>query len=119
MGSHPINLALRFFLELAGLFAMGYWGWTQHNGLSRWLWTLGLPLVFAVLWGSFRVNGDPGKAPVAVPGILRLLLEIAFFGAATWALYAANRPTWGLVFVLVTLAHYVISYDRIGWLLRQ
>ena len=47
MGQNPINLALRFFLELAGLYCMGYWGWTRHNGVLRYLLVIGLPLLAA------------------------------------------------------------------------
>lgn len=112
MTNHPLNLALRFLLELIGLFALGYWGWTQHSGAVRWLWMLGLPLLAAALWGVFRVPGDPGAAPVAVPGIVRLLLEAAYFGAAVWALYASGRATWAYALAAVVLIHYAISYDR-------
>ena len=118
MANNPLNLVLRFVLELLGLWALGYWGWTQHAGLARWLWTLGLPLLAAVVWGSFRVPNDPGQAPVAVPGWVRLLLEAAFFGGATWALYAAGRETWGLIFGVVVVLHYAASYDRVLKLLR-
>lgn len=119
MGNHPLNLALRFILELTALFAFGYWGWTQHTGLSRWLWTIGLPLAAAAMWGIFRVPGDPGDAPVAVPGLLRLLLELVFFGTAAWAFYAANRENWGIIFAIIVLIHYAFSYDRVLWLVRQ
>lgn len=119
MSNHPLNLALRFLLEIVGLLALGYWGWTQHDGLARWLWTLGLPLIAAALWGVFRVPDDPGPAPVAVPGLLRLLLELLYFGGATLALYAAGRPTWAAVFGGIVLLHYLASYDRVVWLLRQ
>ena len=119
MENHPINLVLRFFLELAGLVALGWWGWTQHAGFSRWAWTILLPVGAAILWGVFRVPNDPGKAPVAVPGWVRLLLEAAYFGSATACLYAAGARTWALVFGGVTLLHYVISYRRILWMLKQ
>lgn len=56
---------------------------------------------------------------MAVPGPVRLLLEAAFFGAATWALYAAGRPAWGLVFALLVLGHYLLSYDRVLRRLRN
>ncbi len=37
MGTHPINLAARFFLELVALGAMGYWwGWTLGEGQNHW-----------------------------------------------------------------------------------
>jgi hypothetical protein len=87
--------------------------------VARLLWTIGLPLVAAVLWGTFRVPDDPGKAPVPVPGLVRLLLEAVFFGAATWALYAAGLGFLSLTFGIIVLLHYVVSYDRIAWLLKQ
>ena len=122
MGSHPINLAFRFFLELAALVAMAYWGWTQHEGFARFAWAIGLPLLWAVLWGIFNVPNDPsrsGKAPVRVPGYLRLLLELAFFATAVWALYSAAGQVWGLVLAALVAIHYALSYDRIIWLMRR
>ena len=62
---------------------------------------------------------DPGKAPVAVPGWVRLLLEAAFFGGAAWALYAAGREAWALVFGVIVLLHYAASYDRVWRLLKK
>jgi hypothetical protein len=119
MANNPINLAFRFLLELVGLFAFGYWGWTQHGGVARWGWTLGLPLAAAAAWGIFRVPGDPKEAVVAVPGFVRLLLEAVYFGLAIWAFYAAGQGTWGLVFGISVLIHYLVSYDRILWLIKQ
>ena len=72
MGFHPINLAIRFLLEVLALLAMAYWGWTQHDGLARFLWAIGLPLLSVVIWGTFAVPNDrsrSGKAPVPVSGI--------------------------------------------------
>jgi hypothetical protein len=80
MGSNPINLALRFILEIAALFALGYWGWTQHDGVWRFVWGIGLVILAAVIWGTFAVPDDPsrsGNAPVPVPGALRLVIELA------------------------------------------
>ena len=94
MHMHPMNAALRFFLELAALVAMGYWGWTQHVGVARWLWALGLPLVASAVWAVFRIPGDPGTPVVPVPGLVRLLVEIVFFGGAVWLLAQAGRLTW-------------------------
>jgi len=119
MGKHPVNLALRFLLELAGLFALGYWGWTQHSGAARFLWGIGLPLLAAVLWGTFRVPGDPGKAPVPVPGWVRLVYEIIYFTAMVWALWASGLETWAWILGILTVLHYAASYDRIRWMLKQ
>ncbi len=122
MSYHPINLAVRFLLELAGLAALGYWGWRQGSGLTGYALTVALPLIAAALWGVFNVPGDPsrsGNAPVAVPGAVRLVLELTFFAAAVIALYYAGavRTSWILGIVAVT--HYALSYDRILWLLER
>jgi hypothetical protein len=119
MHMHPMNAALRFFLELAALVAMGYWGWTQHVGVARWLWALGLPLVASAVWAVFRIPGDPGTPVVPVPGLVRLLVEIVFFGGAVWLLAQAGRPTWALVLAILLVAHYLLAYRRIVWMLQQ
>lgn len=113
MSSHPVNLAVRFALEIAALVAMGHWGWTQHTGAVRWLWAIGLPVVAAAVWGTFRVPGDPGNAPVAVPGSVRLALEAVFFAGAVWLLVQADRPTAALIMGGVLVVHYLVSYDRV------
>jgi len=122
MGSHPLNLALRFLLELAALIAMGYWGWTQHDGAARWLWVIGLPIVAAILWGTFAVPNDPsrsGQAPVPTPGVLRFLLELSIFALAAYVLFLSQQANAAWTLAAVTLFHYAISYDRILWLLRN
>ena len=122
MSGNPVNLAFRFLLELAGLAAIGYWGWTQHDGVWRFVLALGLPLLAAILWGTFRVPGDAsssGRASVPVPGIVLLVLELAFFAAAAWGLFDAGQQTLGLILAVAVLLHYVLSYDRVIWLLRS
>jgi hypothetical protein len=122
MGSHPLNLAVRFLLELAALGALSYWGWTQHDGPARWLWAIGLPVVAAVLWGTFAVPNDPsrsGQAPVPTPGALRLLLELSLFAIGTIALIVSQRIYAGAALAIITIIHYIASYDRILWLLKN
>ena len=122
MGTHPINLALRFLLELAALVAAGAWAWRQGEGWSRYLWAIGLPLLLAAAWGTFAVPDDPsrsGAAPVPVSGILRLALELAFFAFGSWALYASGYSRLGWLFGILVVGHYALSYDRILWLLKQ
>ena len=79
MGSHPVNLLLRFLLELCVLAVAGYWGWSVSEGFTRFLLLLGVPLLLAVVWGTFAVPSDPsrsGRAPIPVPGVVRLLIEL-------------------------------------------
>ncbi|MCA9951315.1 MAG: YrdB family protein [Anaerolineales bacterium] len=122
MGSHPLNLALRFLLEIAAYLAMAYWGWTQNTGIMRVVWTIGLPFFWMILWAIFAVPNDPsrsGKAPVPVPGFARLVLEAAYFASATWAINASGFNLGAIIFAVVVVTHYLLSYDRIRWLLRQ
>ena len=123
MGSHPLNLTLRFLLEMAALIAIGYWAWQQTDTLLLQIGlALGLPLIAAILWGVFAVPDDPsrsGKAPVPVPGWLRLVLELALFVVATWALFSTKAIVLGWIMGIVTTIHYALSYDRLRWLLQQ
>lgn len=119
MANHPLNLGIRFLLEVMALVAMGHWGFTQHDGVLGVVLGIGSPLIAAVLWGTFRVDGDPRPAPVPVRGIVRLALEFAFFGTAILMLYAAGNREAALIFLIVTAVHYVISYERIVWLLKR
>jgi len=121
MTYHPMNLALRFILELCALAAMARYGWLLTVNLPlRLLAAAGLPLLAAVLWGVFAVPDDrsrSGGAPVPVPGAIRLILELGFFGIATWALYATRAEVLSIALGGLVLLHYCISYERIKWLL--
>ena len=122
MGSHPVNLGLRFALEMAALLALGVWGSRQGEGVLSVVMALGVPIFAAALWGTFAVPGDPsrsGKAPVPVAGIIRLVYEIVFFGFAIWALFNIGSAALGLAFGVAVIIHYVLSYDRVKWLVRQ
>ncbi len=120
MGSHPLNLAVRFLLEVAALVTLGVWGWRQSAGGLRFLLAPGLPFLAAVVWGIFAVPDDPsrsGNAPVPVPGVIRLVLELFVFGSAAWALFHMGYAGFSIILAVVTAAHYAVSYDRVLWLL--
>ena len=119
MSSHPINLALRFLLEIAAWGALGVWGWHKGDNWLRFVLAIGIPLIFMAVWGIFRIPNDPGKAPVAIPGMLRLAFELAMFAFAVWALYDAQLPTYAWILGVAVAVHYISSYDRILWMLKQ
>lgn len=119
MSKHLLNLALHFALEILALIGMGYWGWVMHEGILGLVMMIGVPLFAAAIWGIFRVNGDPKKAPVEIRGWMRLLLEVAFFGSAVLLLFFAKQSTIAIIFALVVVVHYTTTYDRILWLLRE
>jgi hypothetical protein len=122
MGSHPINLMVRFLLEITGLVALGLFGWQFGNGVYRYLLSMGLPLTAAIIWGTFSVPDDPsrsGNAVVQIPGIVRLSLELAFFISAIGALIAIDSTNLAWVYAGVALIHHFVSGDRLLWLIRQ
>ncbi len=120
MSQHPLNLALRFLLELTALGAIGLYGWQMDYGPWRIPITIGLPFIMAVAWGAFAVPDDSsrsGNSPIPTPGILRLILELVIFGFATWALYWMEFSWWSLALGSLVTVHYLLSYDRVAWLL--
>ncbi len=101
---------------------MAVWGWRQDEGLLRFALALGLPIIAAVLWGTFAVPGDPsrsGQAPVPIPGALRLGLEAAILGFGIWAIYQVGAVWLSWLLGLATLVHYALSYDRLWWLIKR
>lgn len=119
MSQSPLNLALRFALELAAVFAYGYWGWTQHAGVWRILWGVGLPFIVATIWGAFRAPDDHGKGLFDVPGSVRLLTEWAIFALAVVLYAAAGRFAAASILALLVILHYMASYDRVLRLIKE
>ena len=122
MSKHPVNLAIRFALEVMAIVTFGIWGYRASDGLPGWILAILLPLVFAGLWGVFAVRDDPsrsGKTVVRTPGLIRLILELALFGGAAWMLFVLDYQKLGWIFSMLVLIHYASSYDRIAWLLKQ
>jgi len=160
MGSHPINLIIRFVLELLALLAVGFWAWKSFDGALQYILGIGLPILMTIVWGTFAVPDDPsrsgtwksfdgalqyilgiglpilmtivwgtfavpddpsrsGKAPIPVSGSLRLLIELLFFAIATWALYDLQEIELSSIFGGLVIIHYLVSYDRISWLLSK
>lgn len=122
MKINPLNLALRFVLEMAALVAMMLWGWGIGDGFMQYVAAISVPLIAAILWGTFNVPSDPsrsGNAPVAVPGIVRLILELTFFTLAAWMLRDLGQIGLSGLFSLAAIVHYLFSYKRLSWLLSR
>jgi len=109
-------------LELSALLITGLWGWQLSVLWYRMIPALGIPLVVAIMWGVFNVPGDPsrsGKAPVPVPGMFRIVLELTVFSIAVIALYDMGYYSLSCVFTLMIIFHYSLSYERLKWLLSK
>jgi len=55
MSKQPINLAIRFALEVVAIVSFGIWGYRSSDKWYGFLLALLLPLLFAVVWGVFAV----------------------------------------------------------------
>ena len=122
LGSHPINLILRFLLEISALVSAGMWGWKHSEGWLRFVLAIGIPIIFATIWGLFAVPNDPsrsGNAPIVTHGVIRFVIEIGFFTFATWSLYDIGLNKVSLAFGIIVVLHYIISYDRVRWLMSR
>jgi hypothetical protein len=113
------GLGLHFLLELCALAALAYWGWqAPPNLLLKLTLSVGTPFVAAIVWGTFRVPNDPGRAPVAIAGWLRLVLEFAVFGSAIASLAVAGHTLLATLFGLAVLVDYLIMHARVRRLWR-
>jgi Protein of unknown function (DUF2568) len=119
MANNPLNLALRFVLELVALSGLALLGWTLVGTGLQLVAAIVLPVLAAAAWGTFRVPNDPGAAPVAVPGPVRLGLEVAVFAGGVAGFAVAGRVAGATVFAALTVGHYLASYDRVLRLLRN
>jgi hypothetical protein len=122
MSQNPLNLVVRFILEMVALVAIGYGGWHAVDGFWRYLLAIALPLIAAFLWGAFRPPNEPhhpSHDTFAVSGVVRLLIEAVVFGGGAWGFFSTGASTWGWLFVAILLLHYALSYDRVAWLLRH
>ncbi|WP_245517184.1 MULTISPECIES: DUF2568 domain-containing protein [unclassified Mesorhizobium] len=122
LGNAGWNLTLRFFLELAALLGLGIAGWGLSGEVWRWVAAPAVPLVAATLWGPFAVPNDPsrsGRAPVPIPGAVRLVLELVILFGGAVGFHAAGYKTTAIVVALLIVVSYAFSLDRLGWLLKQ
>jgi hypothetical protein len=101
------NLALRFLLELCALIALGYWGFATGSGaIAKVVLCIGAPLVAAVVWGVFVAP----RAPVELPGVLVLLLQVLVFGSAAAGLATTGHRTLALMFAVVVVINAILIY---------
>ena len=112
-----------FALELFGLAGFGRWGWSLGNGgVPGAVAAIGVAAVAATVWGVFRVRNDPpGKVnpPVRVPGWLRLLIELSFYGLAAAGLWLGGWRAAPETLITAVAIVYLVMWDRQRWLLRQ
>lgn len=119
---NPLNLTLRFGLELAALASVALWAGEQAEGMLSVLYMVSALALFLGIWGTFNVLDDPsrsGKAPIQVPGVVRLCIELILLGLGVCALYVIGYEKISFAVALLIGIHYLFSYKRIMWLLSR
>lgn len=96
----PIAAAVQFVMELCLLAAVAWWG-TATAGL---ILGLALPLVVAVLWGTFCAP----KAAVQLPGPATLTMRTLLFAVGCVALLALGHPVLAVVYAVLVVASTVV-----------
>jgi len=115
------NLAFRFGLEVAAFVGFGAAAWDQTTGAMQWIAVIVIPIGAMAVWGIFNVLNDPsrsGKAPVEVPGWVRLTIELLILGVGALALGAVWSSGLGIAVAVLIALHYAASWSRVRWLLN-
>jgi hypothetical protein len=100
------NDVLRFFLELAALASLAFWGFSEFGGVVQWVIGLGAPLLVAVVWGRFM--SPKASHPTVDP--VRLLIEAAVFGSGVAALFAADATVPAVAFAVLAALHLALTF---------
>jgi hypothetical protein len=102
---HP-NDVPRFFLELATLASLAYWGFSEFGGVAQWVLGLGAPLLVAVVWGRFV--SPKASHPTVDP--VRFLIEFLVFGSGVAALFAAGATLLAVLFAVLAAVHLALTF---------
>lgn len=95
-----LNLGVRFLLEILALVIFSFWGLHVTNQVvMKIVLGMGIPILVAAIWGIF---GSP-KAPYALSGFSRVLLEVVILGLAALALFYTGKHFTAYIFGLLVL----------------
>lgn len=100
-------IAIFFFLELAMLVSLMYWGFSFDKGiLIKIALGIGTPILAAIIWGT--LIAPKASIPVSIP--LRIFLQIILFGSAVAALYFSEKKMLATVFGGIVLIEMILMY---------
>ena len=99
------NLALRFVVELVGVGAFGYWGFSASDStLIHWLAGIGTPLLVIVVWALLIAPKAPG--PLTQPQ--RMISGTGILLVAALALGMAGQTLAGLAFGAIVVVNAIL-----------
>jgi hypothetical protein len=90
----PVNLALKFLLELAASAAFAVWGAHAGSGAFAVVLAIAAPLIAVLLWGRLAAPRSAHRLPLGT----RIPFELGVFLLAALALLAAGHAVAAVVF---------------------
>lgn len=96
------NLALRFFLEMATLAALAFWGFTLDADIAiRIAAGFIAPALAVLVWGTFIAP----RARMRLEDPARLIVELLYFASGVVALALAGLAAIAVAFAIAVGAH--------------
>ena len=97
-----VNAGLAFFLELAMLAALSYWGFYGDKSTAvKWGLGIGLPVLIAVIWGMFLAP----RAAYRLDSTTGNLLSLFLFLLAATALFYTQLTALAFVLALTAVVN--------------
>lgn len=118
----PAQAGFRFLVELAALACWAVVGWEVGGDGVGWVLAIGLPVVAASTWATFRVPGDLSAGqggPIPVPGVVRLVIELDVLVLGAVFAIVVGQVVLGVAVLLAVVAHYLLTLRRVRWLLAR
>ena len=102
-----LNAALRFLLELAGIAALGIWGWTVGAGsLLQIVLAVGAPLLLIVAWAM--LIAPRSRSPLDQP--TRFVVGSGLLLVAAVAVGAAGAPAVAAVLAILIVLNTGLAF---------
>ena len=108
--------ASRFAVEIAAWVA-GPWAAAELAG--TWIATIPTLIVLIALPGAFSTVGDKRQVVVAVPGRVRLLIELVLIAVAISSAFLVWTPIGGIIVAVLAALMLVTGFRRAKWLLSN
>ena len=101
-----MNKVVIFFMEIAMLVAMGYWGFSMHAGAAAWLWGVGTPLIAVLLWSVWAAPRSNRRLKMPY----RALFTAVFFSLGAFLLYLAHQWAYAIIIFIVSMVSTFVAF---------
>jgi hypothetical protein len=91
---------------MTAILAVAYWGFTEQDGVWRWVAGLGAPTLVIAVWWLYVAP----KARFDVPKPARFAIELVVWATATVALAAAGLDAYAITFAVVAAISGTLNY---------